>query len=167
MLSVLLNTKIIDDDMYIEKHWCETPPYNTGMNIKGNNVYSICPGTVLYVGKDLNNIYTVNVSVNMNQIIRYCNLKSVDVTSGDVIDMNDPIGVAHKYVHFEYCTSEKSNWPVRINNIQYYKHNPEGLLDGSTKLKVFDELHFPSSDYYIEVALDEYQSEEFSDNRGE
>ena len=58
------------------------------------------------------------IYVNKIQLIRYCNLKSVDVEFGDSLMEGDPIGQADDYVRIEYCSTAKKNskWKVIVNN---------------------------------------------------
>ena len=107
--------------------------FHTGIDLYADGVYSYASGVVTAIGKDTNTGTTYTVSVQYNPLItlRYCNLKSIDVESGQHIQQGYKIGNADRgYVRFEYCTKEKkgSVFAVRIGTETYYKHNPTELL---------------------------------------
>lgn len=138
MLSVLLNNTSANISYIIKRYNQTKMPFTSGLEIKASSVYSICPGKVIAVGKESKK-FSVSVLVNSNQMIRYTNLDYADVSLGQSITYNTYIGSCSKYVRLEYCTGVKGDsiWPVRIQDIEMYKHDPYGLVDGSEKLTVY------------------------------
>ena len=139
MLSIMLNKDIQDWNQYILQYYNDTlPPYVSGIEIKATEIYSICPGKVIAKSWSFSSKWSVTVLVNSNQIIRYINLHESDVTEGQQLGFRTFIGIANKFVRFEYCTpiQNESKWPVRIKSLTMYKHNPLGLLSGDIKLQV-------------------------------
>lgn len=169
MISVLLNNKHIDMNKVILNTWEDTvAPYHSGIEVVAGTVYNVCPGKVISIEKSTENGFSVNVLINDNQMIRYTHLEEISVKVRQILNYRDIIGTADKFVRFEYCTSEKgtSKWPVRTSTLVMYKQNPQGLLDGTLKLK----LAPASCDYDIhngEVIISAEADNELSNNRGE
>ena len=111
--------------------------YHTGIDITANEVYSICQGIVIDVGKNSDG-YAVTVQNNQNECVRYMHLKKSDVKVDEYIYIGTFIGLADKFVHFEYITDSQSKpvWPVRINKLTYYKKDPTEVLTGIKKLSM-------------------------------
>lgn len=163
MLTVLLGHEV-DSESRIKRHFNDSNcPYVSGLEIYGTSIYSICPGKVVAVGKDCDNTYCVSVLVNNRQMIRYAHLSYSDVYVGQYIDISDYVGRCDKFMRLEYCTSDTANelWPVRVKGLLMYKHNPEGLLDGTLKLSVYYDRNLTSGEYIPDSA-----SDELSNNRG-
>lgn len=169
MLSVLLNRPVKDHTEHILRYYSNAkPPYVSGLEIKASNVYSISPGTVIAVGLKSSK-YEVTVLVNDNQIVRYTNLKSINVVEGQNITFSSLVGVADKFVRFEYCTTNKGtgSWPVRIKSLTMYKQDPIGLVTGDIQLTVVvDNVREASGDEEM-IPLDKYTLAEFTGSRGE
>lgn len=125
-----------------------------------NKVYSLFPGTVLFLGY-YKGLGTVTVKVSPYELIRYCNLTDMRVWYNSEVETTTFLGIAdpHKGLQLEYCTSgpETSKFPVRINETTYYKQNPIKLLDGEwtpqQPTEATEYLSFPSNT--IELTNDE------------
>ena len=102
----------------------------TGTDITADNVYSYASGTVLTASKEDLLHYCVTVQYDVFNILRYNNLKSVNVGAGDVVQNGSLIGSADKFLRFEYATKEQgsSKWPVRVGTQTYWKQDPERLI---------------------------------------
>lgn len=114
----------------ILKDWSTNPKsVHTGIDLSADNVYSYASGVVLSVGQE-NNHYCVTVQYDVFNLLRYNHLKSVSVGAGDILSVGAFIGVANKYVHFEYATKDKgvSKWTVRVGSQTYWKQDPKELL---------------------------------------
>lgn len=175
-VSRLVGSQIITDEelkKVIDKRWCVyTKPYHTGIDIFAVKVNNICKGVVLSTGKQ-NDRYIVCVQIDANNCIRYGNIKSLSVKAGQLIYYDDEIGEADEFVHFEHCTLERngSNYPVRVNDITYYKQNPEKALftDYLSDLVGYSKsgLTVVDKDTPAEhIELDKFQLDEFTGNRG-
>lgn len=168
MLSVLLNDKSANTSYILKKYNQTKMPYTSGLEIKASSVYSICPGKVVAVGRESNK-FSVSVLVNSRQLVRYAHLDYADVSLGQDITYNTYIGSCSKYVRFEYCTDVKNDsiWPVRIQSIEMYKHDPYGLIDGSEKLTVYfdntGQTFDESTIYYDSKGMED----ELTDNKGD
>ena len=138
MLSILLNKPIKNNEEHILRYYNDSVfPYVTGLEVKAHEVYSVCPGKVISVGYTVDSLYSVTVLVNRKQAVRYTNLLITNVEIGDEIKFRTRVGVADKFVRFEYCTSTHvSKWPVRIKSLTFYKNDPVGLLKGDVKLEI-------------------------------
>ena len=136
VLSNLTGLTIKDSSNIIIQGWHGSPPFNTGCLIHTDNVYSICSGLVIGIGEDdKNNLYSVTVEYNSQIWVRYCLLSSYNVKVGDNIVTTDKIGKPYKNtLRFEYCTSERSDFPIRISNQQLYKHDPSPVVFGQAIL---------------------------------
>ena len=99
-----------------------------------NEVYCLFTGTVEFIGMS-NNLWTITMYANTEEIIRYGNLKEAYWNKGDSISAGIQIGTASKLkgLSFEYCSSWKgqSKFPIRIGNRTFYKQNPKDILDGT------------------------------------
>ena len=136
IFSMLVGRKLSDNESVIEQGYGGSSQATAGCFIKTQGVYSICNGTVLAVERDPNNsTWCVTVWVNSQQWVRYCYLSSVKVLVGATVSENTPIGYEYKnLMKFEYCTSTKSKFPVRVATQQLYKHDPTPVLSGQITL---------------------------------
>lgn len=155
IISLLVGKDISDASAYIIQGWQSGDVNMTGTLISANNVYSICSGTVINVGKDnKNNLYSVSVEYEYAIWIRYCMLKSVNVKVGDEVDRGDKIGNAYNNaLRVEYCTDEESDFPFRCGEWELYKQDPMIILSGELELPDLD------GEVYIED-LDEDDDDE-------
>lgn len=117
-----------EDDLKSKK------PENFIATIKNiDKVYSIYPGKILYIGvyKEMG---TVSVQVSDFEVVRYLNLKNIQVINGSTISAGQYLGEASKQygLQFEYCTQwqGESVFPVRLQNVTTFKQNPIDLLEG-------------------------------------
>ena len=102
----------------------------TGTDITADNVYSYASGTVIAVSKEDLLHYCVTVQYDVFNILRYNNLRSVNVGAGETVENGNLIGKADKFLRFEYATKEQgsSKWPVRVGTQTYWKQDPERLI---------------------------------------
>ena len=131
-----------------------------------NEVYSILPGRVLYIGvyKDMG---TVSVMVSAYEMIRYLNIHDIKVINGESINERTHIGTAYKNTKFqlEYCSTWQgtSIYPVRLQNVTLFKQNPMPILN-ATYVPDYNRL---VTQGYVEpdkvVELNEEQQAEFVD----
>lgn len=138
-------------------------PYYTGTEVITDTVYSICPGTVISASRSANNTWNCSIQVNNNQVVRYLNLKECNVTNGDIVRVSTLMGTTYGTFKFEYCDSNVSNWPVRIETDVFYKHNPESLLSDVKLMVITDEAADTDEDSHISDTVVEYHT----GNRGE
>lgn len=112
---------------------------HTGLDIKADKVISYSPGVVIQVIKSLK-YFLVTIQYSVDTILRYDHLKEAIVQVGDIVNSNSVIGIADRFVHFEYISTERLNsiWPVRIGKVTYFKQNPEGILDGTIVISDID-----------------------------
>lgn len=103
--------------------------YHTGIDVYGKSVYTYAPGVVLAAGSE-DGLYTVTVQYDAFSCLRYGHLNFVEVGAGDIVQAGSKIGIADKYLHFEYATKEKRNsvWPVRVGSQVYYKQDPALMI---------------------------------------
>ena len=151
MIRDVVNYNGDDIKSIIKATWSEVDPYITGIEVYGSNIYTFVEGDVIDVGKDpFTGNYVVDLYVNKIQLIRYCNLKSVDVEFGDSLLEGDPVGEADDYVRIEYCSTAKKNsrWKVIVNNRLYYKHNPIDIETGKISLDVYYDYDY--DDEYVD-----------------
>ena len=135
VLSTLTGTKVDNPKSVIDQGFVGNSSATAGCLIKTNLVYSICTGTILAVGIDpSNNTLTITVEVSSQKWIRYCRLVVDELPDvGKQIQVGDFLGITHKgLMRLEYCTAEKSQFPVRELNYQLYKHDPTPIIFGGT-----------------------------------
>lgn len=137
ILPTLTGVKVNNPRDVIEKGWGCGKAYNTGCLIKTSEVHSICSGVVLAVERDPKvNTWTITVEINSQRWVRYCLMGSFKVNAGQSINKGDLLGFACKgLMRFEYCTADKSDFPVRALDRQLYKHDPSPVLFGQEKLE--------------------------------
>lgn len=132
LLSVLTDTKVDDLSKVIHQGYIGDSTHNAGCWINTQAVNSICEGVVLAVERDPKNAtWVVTVEVNSQRWVRYCGLSAAKVLSGAKVERGTPIGYAYKNkMKFEYCTSSRTKFPVRILSKQLYKRDPSPILFG-------------------------------------
>ena len=139
MEYVIKNCLITNSDATILKEYCidkssplykEYKGYNTSINLEANEVFNGYTGRVSLISGDPRSKYDVVVQLNLNQAVKYGNLKSVNVKMGDFIDIGTKIGDASRWLKFEYMnTSVHNQFPFRIGDVQMYKDDPLNVLD--------------------------------------
>ena len=142
-------------------------PRCSGLVIKCSNVYNICPGKVISVGRS-DEYYDVSVLVNDTQMIRYCNLLSVSCKLNDMLSIRDPVGRCKDSARFEYCTKDKggSDWAVRVGNSCWYKQNPELLMQKDPILTVTVDNDTTGQPYsYVDISKS--TNDEFTGSKGD
>ena len=158
IVALLIGKDITDPDKYIIQGWQSGDVNMTGTLISADEVFSICSGTVIDIGRDSkNNLYSVSVEYEYATWIRYCLLESVSVIVGDILSRGAEIGKAYKgEMRLEYCTDDESEFPFRSGNIELYKQDPIIILSGDI------DLPDPDDDVYIE-GLEDYDDEELEE----
>ena len=156
IISLLIGEDTITPEKYIIQGWQSGDVNMTGTLISAKDVYSICSGTVVDVGKDSkNNLYSVSIEYEYATWIRCCLLESIDVAVGDILSRGDSIGRAYKgQLRLEYCTDDESEFPFRCGNIELYKQDPIVILNGDI------DLADPDVDVYIEGLDEDYDDDE-------
>lgn len=130
LLSTLAGQKV--DESIIEQGFIGSSQQNAGCFIRIQDLYSISDGVVLAVERDSRTGYwTVTVEVDSQHWVRYCCLAATSVNAGDDVKISDNIGYSYKnLMRLEYCTSEASDFPVRVINRQLYKQDPTPIIFG-------------------------------------
>ena len=117
-----------------EKDLLSQNPQSYTATISGvNKVYSLFPGTVLFLGF-YKGVGTLSVAVSNHEIVRYLNLTEIQEWSNSKVETGTYLGTANSRtgLQIEYCTQWKgeSKYPVRINTDLYFKQNPIDILNG-------------------------------------
>lgn len=136
ILSILTNTKVDSPRSVIKQGYGGSDDSNAGCWILTSSVHSICNGTVLSVDRSPStSAWCVTIEVDANRWVRYCGLGATNVIVGHKINKSDFIGYAYKgLMRFEYCTSKKTKFPVRLLSKQLYKTDPSQVLFGQETL---------------------------------
>lgn len=141
---------------------------HTGVSIPAKRVYSYSQGVVVSCGVQADK-YFITIQYDGYTLFRYCNLKSIGVSVGDIVDAGDRLGTVSGQFRFEYCTSkDESLFPVRIGDITYYKQNPELVFSGNVDLNANDwsAVEVNQYGYNDGYDLDDAMQDEFEiDNR--
>lgn len=96
---------------------------HTGIDLKGENVYSISEGTVKRVTSKSVFVYDGNCG------FLYDNLSDIFVEEGEELDYGDLLGQITDYVHFEYMTKQGGKLPFRHGNLTLFRQDPIGILE--------------------------------------
>lgn len=142
MSSILKNCVITHQNSKILKEYdvaAGTKVYHTGIDIEASDIYSPCYGVCIYNGL-VDGQPSCTIQYSQNICLRYTHLKEVFVSAGSLVEYNQKIGLADKYVHFENLTSERAYPYFRVffnsdKSYFMYKHDPMLILSGNT---VFD-----------------------------
>ena len=132
---------------------------HSGVTLKASKVYSPTVGTIVHVGRD-GNRYMVTLLSNESRLIRFGNLTSTTVSTGDLVYKGDNIGAIHnRVVKIEYADKyvNSSIWPVHYNESVYYKHDPTDMIRNGYN-------EFVSQDRFADIP--ESVSYMLSNNRG-
>lgn len=127
-LSILSGHPV--DNSVIDQGFVGNSQQTAGCFIKTLHVNSITTGTVLAVEKDPDtSSWIVTIEFDSSIWIRYCYLSATSCIVGKSVLPGTFIGNSYKgKIKLEYCTSEKSKFPVRIDSKQLYKHDPTFLI---------------------------------------
>lgn len=159
MSQILTNCLITHKDSEIVKSYdiyAGSGIYHTGIDIRTDSVYCPCQGVVIYDGL-VEKQPSCTVQYSQNICLRFTHLKSLYVTSGQIIEAGQEIGIADSFVHFEYLTSEQWYPNFRIffnayeNSYYMYKHDPYLVLNGNIQ---FEETSIPRQ----EIIDDDYEA---------
>ena len=138
MLSTLLHSTLTNSSL--EKKIIRKWPNSSGVDILADSVYNACKGSCVFVGLGTDNRYCVSIQIDSKQIIRYCHLKSENVSPNEAVDTGILIGIADKYVRIEYCTSDSLSISasniVRIEGCAYFKVDPYNIVIGKTPITI-------------------------------
>jgi len=130
VLSTLAGREV--DESIIEQGFIGSSQQNAGCFIKVPTVHSISEGIVIADEKDpSDSTRIVTVEVDSQHWIRYCRLCASSKFVGAKTKPGDLIGFSDKgLMKLEYCTAEKSQFPVRIIRNQLYKQDPTPIIFG-------------------------------------
>lgn len=105
-------------------NYSKTSPYTS---LEAKTVYSISSGVVVWISKPIDSVI---IQFDFEQCFRYSNLRAVGVKLGDIVQAGEVIGVASKYVNFEYLTATQrgSIWPVYIGDCTFYKQDTKNYI---------------------------------------
>ena len=128
ILSILVGTEV--DESVIEQGFIGSSQQSAGCFIRTSSVFAICNGIIIGIDRDpSNDTWSVTVEVDPQHWIRYCNLSATISLVGKQSSVYDRIGYAtNGLMRLEYCTVEKSKFPVRILSKQLYKQDPAHIL---------------------------------------
>lgn len=127
VLSLLTGKNIEDPRLVIMQGFAGKSSETANCKMKVSTAFSICDGTILSIDKS--DTWCVTIDMGVSHWIRYQNLSSTGVLVGQRIHKGDFIGYGDKgFIRLEYCTGEKSNYPVRLKGFQLYKHDPTPIL---------------------------------------
>lgn len=154
VISLLLNKQVDNPGEVIDRGFNGSNSSTAGCLINASKVYSMSAGTILAVEKDIQKAtWTITVEIDSQCWVRYCLLSEVKVEAGQIVDKAQLLGIGYKnLMQFEYCTTEESDCPVRILEMQLYKQDPTPILLGPDDL---DEEFIN----YEELEYDEYKEE--------
>lgn len=130
-LSILTNLQNPEPNKLIQRGWSEQIPKNTSIDVKCNDVYNIVDGYCLkfYENKIKNGVrYDVDMKISNDLVIRYLNLSELYIPSRCAVPNGFKIGKSESVVGIEYCTRVRSNYPIRIGNLTFYKQDPTAFL---------------------------------------
>lgn len=137
---------------------------HTGIDLKGENVYSISEGTVKRVTSKSLFVYDGNCG------FLYDNLSNIFVDEGEELDYGDILGEIKDYVHFEYMTKQGGSLPFRHGNLTLFRQDPIGILEEGYMTDeqadiadTYNELSLAEEDEY-EGYVSEAEDSEFLDD---
>ena len=137
--TTITNCIVTGSDAIIEKHYVidkksdlykKYSGYSEGivLSCESGNVYNQFPGRIMIVNFDKNR-YDIVVQMDSNNCMKYSNLVDCVVRKGQDVVESDLLGRCKKSVIVEYCTTSPSNnFPLRILDTTFYKHDPEPVL---------------------------------------
>lgn len=134
----MIYTKITKEKSKVLRGWEDKEPYHTSVSVCTHDVYSICDGVVVEI-LTANNGYIVTIQYTVEKSFRYCRLNNIHIYLGQLVTEGSLIGECADYVDFEYITTQKSLWPVRVNSETYYKQDPTNYLTGKIQCLVSHE----------------------------
>lgn len=136
ILSTLTGLNVTNPRSVIDQGFVGNNTETANCKIKTTEVHSICEGLVLAVERNpIDNTWSVTVEVNSQLWVRYCSLRTTGIAVGSTLHKNDLVGYANKFImRFEYCTTAKSKFPVRVATRQLYKQDPTPILFGQIPL---------------------------------
>lgn len=128
ILSILSGHEV--DESVIDQGFVGNSQQSAGCFIKTQMVNSISGGTIIATERDPKiGAWVVTVEIDSEHWIRYCYMSATKGIVGSDISQGDFIGYAYKgRIKLEYCTSEKSQFPVRILSKQLYKQDPTPII---------------------------------------
>lgn len=115
----------------IKTYYSEKIPKSTSINVIADDVFNIVDGYSIKIIENktkLGSRYIIEMKICNDLIIRYLNLKELYIPSRYAVPKRTRLGKADSIVGIEYCTRVRSNYPVRINNATFYKHDPSKFL---------------------------------------
>lgn len=167
--TTITNCIVTGSDAIIEKHYVidkksdlykKYSGYSEGivLSCESGNVYNQFPGRIMIVNFDKNR-YDIVVQMDSNNCMKYSNLVDCVVRKGQDVVESDLLGRCKKSVIVEYCsTSPTNNFPLRILDTTFYKHDPEpvlisGVYSGESYIS-FDTLSYQDIVDTVDVYID-------------
>lgn len=121
------NTSMLHEDIH------------TGVDIQGQKVYSMSPGTVILVGYD-GKYKNVIIRLDEENCFNYAHLTDTDLRYNEDVEEGTFIGHCDSFVHFEHGSRQQTLWPIRIGTLTYFKKDPMYVLENSWEsVKQIDE----------------------------
>ena len=164
-MAIIYDCAITHTDCEVKQEYAYSlnkKEYHTGIDLYADTIYAPCKGVIIQ-----SCMYESNLSIVLQYSehisLRFSNLKEVFIKPGQLITTNMPLGLADKYVHFEYLTVEPTdlNYTIKIPpNYTLWKHDPRLILN---KNIIFDESDFKNSMTLVWGDT----LEELSNNRGD
>lgn len=164
-MDVIRNCLVTRTDAKVLKEYCidrSNPLYrkykgfNTSLNLEATSVYSLYSGIVSMITGDSKLGYEVVVLLNLNQAIRYSNLKSINVKINQQVDVSQLLGEAKKVLVLEYLSTYTYNqYSFRLGTIQMYKDDPMKLFSDSN---VVTSSSHQFNDSGLQAVISEYDS---------
>lgn len=182
-MDVIKNCLVTRTDAKIVKQFCidkkdplyrQYRGYRTSMRLEATDVYNLYAGTVvmIYGSKDIG--FQVIVAADVDNLIRYENLKEIDVKKNDSIDIGTKIGSVKRFLDISYFTTQvKNDHPVRVGNFPVmYKDDPMKIIDPSNPAImpitiVYEESGLMDTVEEYDGGIDESAVYELTGNRGE
>jgi len=129
-LSTLTGTTVEDVRSILVRGFMGVSTDTANCLIRASSVYSICSGVILAIDRSFKtDDWCVTVEVDSQRWIRYCGLSSTGVLVGQQLVKGTLVGYGNKgTMQLEYCTSNKSLFPVRLLGRQLYKHDPTPII---------------------------------------
>lgn len=169
-MYVIKNCLITQSDAKVLREFCidkqdpkykEYKGYNTSVNLETTDVYSGYAGRVTMIAGDARRGFEVGVSMNTQQAIKYGNLKSVNISINQDVDIGTKIGEARRWVSVEYLTTNAENsFPCRIGLNQMYKDDPMLVLNPDNYVPLNRSPQFSESGL---IAIEEEFDDGFND----
>jgi murein DD-endopeptidase MepM/ murein hydrolase activator NlpD len=146
----------IDDDKSLE--FTKYGGFHMGVDVDIINIFALASGVITEIRRDANG-FDIMVKYDELVTLRYMRIRQTSLRTGSVVSKGDAIGVANKYLHFEYLRPIKpqmAQTPVRIGRTTFFRYDSEPILQG--------ELVIDNSDiWYANLLMDPPDIESFTE----